>query len=289
MSERKACETTTMASPLDAYLSKHHGLGNDFLVWLTESLPLDAPDRARRWCDRRTGIGADGLIFGLPVADGETTTDLVFRLFNSDGSPAAVSGNGLRCLAQAEARRRGVSELSLRVSTPAGVRLCTVQPSDDAHTVVASVAMGAATTGPNPTSSALMTDAGPSVAAVQRWETVDIGNPHVVCQVDDPTAIDLAVAGPAVEQFFPDGANVHFVSVTGNQELLLRVWERGAGITEACGTGATAAAAVFHRWGLVGESVRVQMPGGDVTVGVGDELTLTGQACHIADITVANA
>ena len=101
--------------------SKYHGLGNDFLVCLTDHLPIDAPLRARSWCDRRTGIGADGLLFGLPPApDNGDGGDIVMRLFNSDGSPAALSGNGLRCFAQAVARAQGVADLHLKVSTPAG-------------------------------------------------------------------------------------------------------------------------------------------------------------------------
>ena len=97
------------SAPTPIRLSKHHGLGNDFLVCLTEHLPLDAVTRARTWCDRRTGIGADGLIFGLPPGPNhDDEGDIVMRLFNSDGSPAALSGNGLRCFAQAVARAQGV-------------------------------------------------------------------------------------------------------------------------------------------------------------------------------------
>lgn len=285
MTDRKACDNGVMALPSGVRLTKHHGLGNDFLVWLTESLPLDAPNRARRWCDRRTGIGADGLIVGV-AADADSDADLVFRLFNSDGSPAAVSGNGLRCLAQAEALRRGVDSLDLSVATPAGVRRCTLGPGGEPHEVLVTVDMGPGHPGPAPAVPDLLAAAGPSVAEVIRWETVDVGNPHVVCQVHDPDTIDLAVAGPAIEQFFADGANVHFVTATSQHELLLRVWERGAGITEACGTGATASAAVFHRWGLVGPAVRVQMPGGEAQVTVGESLTLTGPACFVAELVV---
>ena len=114
---------------------------------------------------------------------------------------------------------------------------------------------------------------GAPVASVKRWETGDIGNPHVVCEVDDPDEIDLALAGPAIEAHFDDGANVHFVSVSGTDEISLRVWERGAGITNACGTGATVSADVFHRWGLVDRKVIVRMPGGDALVDVGDPTT----------------
>lgn len=266
-------------------LSKHHGLGNDFLICLTEHLPLDAAARAAAWCDRRIGIGADGLIFGLPAAPG-TDGDIVMRLLNSDGSPAEISGNGLRCFAQAVARDRAEPDTHLRVSTPAGTRSCTVHATDTAETVVATVDMGLVCPGPDPDVDDLLAAVGDPVVGVRRWETGDIGNPHVVCEVTDPDAIDLAVAGPAVEAHFEHGANVHFVTAPSRTELSVRVWERGAGITNACGTGATVAADVFHRWGLVDRKVIVRMPGGDAIVDLGPPVTLTGPATHVADLEV---
>lgn len=275
----------TEAAPLR--LSKHHGLGNDFLVCLTDHLPLDAASRARSWCDRRTGIGADGLLFGLPPAPTQRDGgDIVMRLLNSDGSPAALSGNGLRCFAQAVARQRGVADLHLAVSTPAGVRNCTVHATDTSHVVTATVDMGVVCPGPDPDVENLMEAVGAPVQAVKRWETGDIGNPHVVCEVDDPDSIDLGTAGPAVEAHFEGGVNVHFVTVSGTDELSHRVWERGAGVTNACGTGATVSADIFHRWGLVGPKVIVRMPGGDALVDVRGPVTLTGPATHVADLTV---
>jgi diaminopimelate epimerase len=273
--------------PASIRLTKHHGLGNDFLVCLTDHLPLDAVARAQAWCDRRTGIGADGLIFGLPPGPNHRDGgDIVMRLLNSDGSPAALSGNGLRCFAQAVARDRGVADLHLDVSTPAGVRACTVHATDEAHVVTATVDMGVVCPGPDPDVDDLMAAVGAPVAAVKRWETGDIGNPHVVCEVDDPDSIDLRTAGPAVESHFEEGANVHFVTVSGPNKLYHRVWERGAGVTNACGTGATVSADIFHRWGLVGSKVIVRMPGGDALVDVSGPVTLTGPATHVADLDV---
>lgn len=267
---------------MTVHLSKHHGLGNDFLVALVEHLPLDAGVRAVEWCNRRTGIGADGLIFGMGTPDG----GIAMRLLNSDGSPAALSGNGLRCFAQAVARDRGVPNLELDVSTPAGVRHCTVHGTDDPRTVVATVDMGVVCPGPDPDIDDLMGHVGPIGAQIKRWETGDIGNPHVVCEVDDPDAVDLEVAGPAIEAHFDEGANVHFVRVSGPNELTMRVWERGAGVTNACGTGATVLADVFHRWGMVGSKVVVRMPGGDALVDVRGPVTLTGPASHVADLEI---
>jgi len=267
---------------MSARYSKHHGLGNDFLVTLTDSLPLDAVDRAIALCDRRTGIGADGMLFGIARPDGR----VAMRLLNSDGSPAALSGNGLRCFAQAVALQRGVPHLELDVETPAGVRHCSVMATDEANTVVATVDMGVVCPGPDPDVEDLIEAAGVSVASVKRWETGDIGNPHVVCEVDDPRAVDLAIAGPAIEAHFEEGANVHFVAVSGLNELTVQVWERGAGITKACGTGATVAAQIFHDWDLVGPKVVVRMPGGDALVDLQGPVTLTGPATHVADFEV---
>ena len=267
--------------------SKHHGLGNDFLVALTDRLPLDAAEKAVTLCDRRTGIGADGLIFGLRRPDGRIS----MRLINSDGSPAALSGNGLRCFAQAVAIDRGVPHLEIDVDTPAGLRHCAVMATDDPRTVVATVDMGVVCPGPDPDIDApnLIDAVGAPVRMVKRWETGDIGNPHVVCEVDDPFEVDLAVAGPAIEAHFEGGINVHFVTVSGLNEIRVRVWERGAGITHACGTGATVAAQIFHTWDLVGPKVVVRMPGGDALVDLRGPVTLTGPATHIANIEVTDA
>jgi diaminopimelate epimerase len=259
--------------------AKYHGLGNDFLIALASRVPVDGAALARALCARRTGIGADGLIFGVP--SDRPGVDLVMHLWNADGSVAEISGNGIRCLAHAEARRRGTAKVDLVIETLAGGRTIAVRPGPDDRTAIASVGMGIASRGPRLEG----TPSAPTVAASQAV-TVDLGNPHVVLLVDDPDAIDVATAGPRIESRFPGGINVHFVTPTVDGGLRLRVWERGAGVTEACGSGAAASAYAAHEWGLVGDRVRVAMPGGDVEVVIGDELTLVGPSVHIADITV---
>jgi len=266
-------------------LSKHHGLGNDFLIALTDRLPLDAGAKAVAWCDRRRGIGADGLIYGIRSTNGSIT----MRLLNSDGSPAAVSGNGLRCLAQAIAIERGVPHLEVDITTPAGVRHCSVHTVAEPATVVATVDMGVVCPGPDPDTTDLVGAVGKLMPSVKRWDTADIGNPHVVFEVESFEGLDLMATGRAVEAHFEDGANVHFVRVAGPNQLELRVWERGAGITPACGSGATVAAAIFHRWAAVGPKVLVTMPGGDAVVDVRGPTTLTGPATHIADFAMPDA
>ncbi|CAN5730903.1 diaminopimelate epimerase [soil metagenome] len=299
-----------MASPTDHRppqaskhrLTKHHGLGNDFLFLLTDDwadhLPLDVAD-ARHLCDRRRGVGADGLIIarrgvgpdpdGVPGLEHPYGPTVEMTLFNADGSRAEMSGNGIRCLAQAEARQREVERLELAVITDGGLRWCEVRPGPGPDQVLVSVAMGLPGQGPEPRLAGdLATDT--ALTAVLKAATVDLGNPHLVLLVDAPEAVRLAVEGPAHEHRHPAGINVGFVAPTpgATDELDLRVWERGAGMTEACGTGAAAAAHAAHEWGLVGRRVTVHMPGGDVEVAIGGDegLTLIGPAAYIATVEV---
>jgi len=263
-------------------LHKFDALGNDFLVAFVDEWPDDA-EAARSavtWCDRHGGIGgADGLIYA--VLDAAGANSVAMRLWNSDGSAAEVSGNGLRCLAHAVARRRREDEFDLTVQTDAGVRTCRIRPAgDDPGTVVGEGQMGEVASGLLPDGGAgemlrvLEGVRGAGVAS--RWETRRLGNPHVVIEVPDPMAVRMHEAGPAVEALFSGGINVHFGAVAGEDELTVSVWERGAGATGACGTGAVAAASVFHDWGCVGEHVTVRMPGGDLEVDLSEPVKKLG-------------
>ena len=231
------------------HLTKHHGLGNDFLVAFVDEVPADAPDLAIDLCDRRTGLGADGLLFGIDQDSVPT-----MHLFNSDGSAAEVSGNGLRCFVQALAMRRGVQRLEVDVATRAGTRACVVEPTGRPDVVEASVDMGAVAAGDPPDTPSFL-DTVDGLDGVRQWAIGSVGNPHVVIEVDDPDRIDLAAVGPQIEKHFPHGVNAHFVAASGPDRLQLRVWERGAGITQACGTGACASAQAALQWGLVAASV----------------------------------
>ena len=277
-------------------LHKLHGLGNDFLVALTDKLPsdADASRSAAALCHRRRGIGADGLIYAMLDPEGEgADRSAAMRLWNSDGSPAEVSGNGLRCLAHAIARSEGTATLDIVIHTVAGPRRCSVRPGAEDGTVTGTAEMGAPGPGPRPDTS----DASPVTVVegligeggVERWDTVDMGNPHVVLAVADPASVPLHEAGPAVERLFTGGINVHFGAVTGVDELTLGVWERGAGATAACGTGAVAAAAVFRGWGAVGHNVTVRMIGGEASVELSPPVTLTGQSVYVATVDMGYA
>jgi diaminopimelate epimerase len=271
------------------FLTKHHGLGNDFLIALDEgnelALTVDG-DVARRVCDRRRGIGADGLIHGArPTAAQQAEgIDVVMHLFNSDGSRAELSGNGARCLGQAVAMARGIADGTVVALTDAGRRELSSDAFNDG-TCIVSIDMGVAAVGP---------DVPAEVAdrlGDARWGTVDMGNPHLVVLVDDPDDIDLASDGPWIEKHFAGGMNVEFIRPGIETDTIeLRVWERGAGITEACGTGACAAAFTFTQWFPLagGDAVEVRMPGGNVTVrfGAGDQVTLIGPATFVGHVEI---
>lgn len=269
------------------HLSKLHGLGNDFLVHVAQPTDADGVaaltgDRsalARRVCARHHGVGADGLLTAVP---GDAPDRWTMTLHNADGSRAEMSGNGIRCFAQAVTRRLGPGgPRVLHITTDAGERVVTVSETDDAQVVVATVDMGKVTPGP-----IMRPDGRPDRRRVHQAATFDLGNPHLVLLVDEPEDVAVAVEGPEWEALFADGINVHFVVADGDDALTQVTWERGAGVTEACGTGASAAAAAAHRWGLVGEDVTVSMPGGSVRVQLGDHVILTGPSEWIADLTV---
>lgn len=241
-------------------LTKHHGLGNDFLVLVDtdEHHTGEEPTMAKRFCDRRRGIGADGLIrLGL---------GLRMHLHNGDGSRAEMSGNGIRCLAQAIIRM-GIEEgPDLDIVTDVGPRSVVLrnQAGDEASFAVD---MGAVK----------VTD------LEERRAEVDTGNPHVVLLVADPSAEQLEELGAEN----PD-VNVEVVRVDDDETVTMRVHERGAGITEACGTGSCAVAAATRAWGLTGDRVTVRNPGGDLHVDLDvDTATLTGPAVYIGRIEVA--
>lgn len=274
------CETDGVAR---LSLTKHHGLGNDFLVLLTDEIPVDPAGLARRLCDRHRGVGADGLLIATP-GEGDAS-NMRMRLHNADGSRAEMSGNGIRCFTQAVARARGVEVLDLHVETDGGHRTVALRPDPAGDPATAWVTVDMGPVGPGPSEAS---DEPRPATAVQKLRTAEVGNPHLVLLVDDPFLVDLSVDGPQWEQRYAGGVNVHVIApVSGVPDTLdLRVWERGAGLTEACGTGACAAAQAAFDWGLVGTQVEVRMPGGAVQVRLGETASLVGPTEWIADVSV---
>jgi diaminopimelate epimerase len=284
-------------------LTKHHGLGNDFLVLLDAdgSSPV-TPGQVRALCDRRRGVGADGLIratrpagAGVGGADGVAAGDrgphAVMALTNADGSPAEMSGNGIRCLAQALLTAGWAPGPEVVIDTPAGRRTVTEYDAVDDVTQDFSVDMGPARL----VGAAPEWAGGPFARAV----AVDTGNPHVVVELapeaaaaatHDAAGISLVELGEQVNAKVPGGANVHLLARDAElgSGVVVRTYERGVGPTAACGTGACASAAAAHAWGLVGEVVAVRMPGGTAHVTLGETVVLRGPATYVATVEVPN-
>ena len=211
-------------------------------------------------------------------------------LHNADGSRAEMSGNGVRCLAQAVLHRAGRDRGTVVVATDAGVRRVEVSATADPLTCEARVDMGAVRQGPAwevPLPDELVRQLDRSRPRLAR---LDVGNPHLVVEAANPATVDLERFGPWCEAQVPGGINVGFVAARpGGDRLDLRVWERGAGVTDACGTGATAAAAAAHGWGVVGSAVRVSQAGGELLVELGPRATLVGPATYVASIDIVDA
>ena len=281
--------------------SKYQGLGNDFLLVdgrTGSSTPADAlsavqePETVRRLCDRRFGVGGDGLILALPPqGDGE----LRMRIFNADGSEPEMCGNGIRCLARFLADSDGVAPgRSWRIETLAGeivpelqsdgrIRVDMGRPLLDPPQVPTTLAYGPAGL---PQGELEVEGVRLAVAAA------GMGNPHVVIPVTDLAMVELEILGPALEHHpaFPARTNVHFVQVLGADHLVMRVWERGAGPTLACGTGACATLAACHLLGLSERSARVDLPGGSLHIHWDDasgHLFMTGPAEAVFDGVLA--
>ncbi len=254
--------------------SKMHGLGNDFVVIDARKIAVEmTPDRARAIADRHTGIGCDQLI----LIGTSTRADVSMRIFNADGSEVAACGNATRCIPLF---------LGRNVTIETGAGLLDARLADGG----ASADMGA----PRfewdaiPLAYAMDTASMPT-----SWEDlpppacVNVGNPHVIFFVENLDAVDTARLGQMIETdpLFPERVNVNFAQVTGENRLRLIVWERGAGLTQACGTGACATAVAAIRRRLASGPVTVSLPGGDLVIDwrPGGTILMTGPAVHVFD------
>jgi diaminopimelate epimerase len=256
-------------------LTKHHGLGNDFLVLLDlDGIHPVSPEQAVALCHRHEGIGADGVI---RVTAGTGDAHVTMHLLNADGSRAEMSGNGIRCLAQAVFQAGLATPPVLRVATDAGTRTVTVLSRGGPRTHRFSVEMGQAKVG----------ESQPEwvEGEVLRAVRVDVGNPHVVLHWGGPAlpeVDELVAIGARIDGATPGGVNVEIIRPDSAGHLDMVVYERGVGPTQACGTGACAVVAAAHDWELVGEQATVTMPGGPVDITLGDPVLLTGDATSIA-------
>jgi diaminopimelate epimerase len=265
------------------HCTKHEGAGNDFIVVLDPDDVLRlSVGQVRLLCDRHRGVGADGII---RVGPGRGGSDVSMELRNADGGAAEMSGNGIRCLAQAAVDGGLVSPPRFTVATPAGIRTIDFVPGESPGWARASVDMGPVTLGPDQ----------PQDFEDRRARTVDVGNPHLVLLGPEVGSVDITVLGPQLQSAFAEGINVEWICLDKDRNgrlLDLRVWERGAGETLACGTGSVAAAAAARAWGVVDPrgSVRVRNPGGTLEVflgtGPGDPAFLAGPVRKVADIDI---
>ncbi|MGD8112935.1 diaminopimelate epimerase [Vibrio sp. NTOU-M3] len=268
------------------HFSKMHGLGNDFMVvdCITQNI-FFSPELIRRLADRHTGVGFDQLLVVEAPYDPET--DFHYRIFNADGSEVEQCGNGARCFARFVRMKGLTNRFSINVSTKKGKMVLNIEEDDQV-----TVNMGEPEFEPSKIPfKAKQTEK----TYILRTEdktlfcgAVSMGNPHVVTVVDDVDLADVDNLGPLLESHerFPERVNAGFMQVINRNEVKLRVYERGAGETQACGSGACGAVAVGVVQGLLDENVKVQLPGGTLRIswkGPGHPLYMTGPATHVFD------
>jgi diaminopimelate epimerase len=265
---------------------KYHGLGNDFILvnGLTGEVTLSTTE-AIHLCDRHFGIGADGVILALP----STRADCRMRLINSDGSEAEMCGNGLRCLARFVWDEGLIRQTEMTVETPAGLKHPCLRV-EGGRAVEVSVQMGKPHWLARDVPTTLVPPDAPAVDVPLQLENMtwnvtalNTGVPHCVIFVPDVDAVDWPSLGPRIERHsaFPHKANVMFTQISARDHLRVRPWERGAGPTLACGTGACAAAVAAALTGRADRQVRVTLPGGVLRIkwdDETDEIEMTGPA-----------
>ncbi len=266
--------------------TKMHGLGNDFVVVdaISQRVVL-TPAQVRAIADRRFGVGCDQLL--LVEASSRSDVEFRYRIFNADGGEVGQCGNGARCFARFVRDHHLTRHDTIRVETASGDITLYLEPNGDVR-----VNMGPPRFAPPSIPLAASAE-----QAHYRFDleggtalelgAVSMGNPHGVLRVEAVDQAPVAQLGPQLESHpaFPERANIGFMQVMDRNHIRLRVFERGAGETLACGTGACAAVAVGRRWGLLDEQVEVQLPGGRLTIhwagGEGDPLWMSGPAVSV--------
>lgn len=258
---------------MEVIFDKLHGLGNDYIYIDLDRYPLpDISAFAREFSNRRTGIGGDGVITYNKEASGH----YLMRIFNLDGSEGLMCGNAIRCVGKLLYEKGLCRENRMTINTKSGTKI--LQLNIEQETVVsAQVDMGQPTI--------IASDR--EVMQV-RGTQVSVGNPHFVHFIDeDLYSYPLQTIGPQIEhnEAFPEGINYEIARVLNRHTIEMRVWERGSGLTQACGTGATATAVAAIACGLADSPVSVQMPGGELTIDWGgtpeQSAFMTGPATYV--------
>lgn len=264
---------------------KMHGIGNDFVVLnsLEEtSTETDLAALAIRLCDRRTGVGADGLVLALP----SRRADFRMRIFNSDGSEAGMCGNGIRCLAKYVFDHNLTQQTKLTFETASGLLPTKLyRKSGIVRTVQVEMGFPKLAREDIPMLGASSTCIGEQLkvgGTTYSITAVHLGNPHVIVIVEDVARVNVETVGPLIEnhKLFPKKTNVHFVQPLGPSEFRMRSWERGAGLTLACGTGASASLVACSLAKKTKREATAHLPGGDLEITwLGNNLvTMTGPA-----------
>jgi len=246
--------------------TKMHGLGNDFVVIdaINQSVSLN-PEQVRLIADRHRGIGCDQLL--LVEASNSSNVDFRYRIFNADGGEVAQCGNGARCFAKFVVDKGLTQKTQISVETASGV--IRLQLEADGQVTVD---MGTPHFSPASLPFDEKVESDRYIIAVNDSNVeigaVSMGNPHAIVLVEDVSTAPVLRLGPAIEghALFPQRVNVGFMQVVSRDQIRLRVFERGTGETQACGTGACAAMAVAHRWGMVDDTVSVELPGGRLLI-----------------------
>ncbi len=274
--------------------TKMHGIGNDYVYvnGFEEELPLEAGRLAELVSDRHFGIGSDGLILIKP----SQIADFTMEMYNSDGTRGLMCGNGIRCVAKYVYDHGMTNKTTLNIETGAGIKKLDLKVKNS-KVVQVTVDMGVPTLigeeGETPLTPGVAGTLGPEdiwreLPFKEHPQTVipiSMGNPHAILFVPDVTDIPITTIGPMIENhpFFADRTNVEFVHVTGPDSIRMRVWERGAGETMACGTGACASAVAAALIGQTGHSVDVRLNGGSLHIKWREDghVEMTGTATEV--------
>lgn len=270
--------------------SKMHGLGNDFMVIdaVTQNVHLST-EMIKRLADRYTGVGFDQLLIVEPPYSPDS--DFHYRIFNADGSEVQQCGNGARCFARFVRLKGLTKKRNIKVSTINGNIILTVNDDETVR-----VNMGQPIFEPNKIPfKAIKEEKTYIIRALERTilcGVASMGNPHCVIQVDNVLTAEVMTLGPLLEthERFPEHANIGFMHIIDRNNINLRVFERGVGETQACGTGACAAVAIGINQGVLNNAVNVNLPGGKLFIewkGVNHPLYMTGPATHVYDGFIA--
>lgn len=246
------------------HFTKMHGLGNDYLYVYGE-VPENIRELSKKLSDRHFGAGSDGMIYITP----SDCADFKMRIFNADGSEARMCGNGIRCVGKYVYDKGYTDKTCLSIETLSGIKILQMRPCGGSIKSVM-VDMGKADVGKE----MLLNIHGTAVTGIP----VSVGNPHFVIFTDDVDQVPIYMLGPQIERHesFPGGVNVEFVQVLGKDRLRMRVWERGSGVTMACGTGACASAAAAVRKGCAGyrTPIELYLDGGKLEISVMENNTV---------------